>query len=121
MTVNLPKETTEEIVAKVYETGWCSGCKGVTVYRDGSRSGVLVGTDDKKEEIYEINVPKCPKRLKAEIHRFQNNLEKWIAVVGLKDNRPYEIFTGKLENGLVNLPASLKSVRSLKTLLKLRR
>lgn len=108
VTVNLPKETTEEIVAKVYETGWKSGCKGLTIYRDGSRSGVLV-TNDKKEDIpTEIHIPKRPKKLKADIYRFQNNLEKWIAVVGLRDGRPYEIFTGKLENGLAYLPSSVK-------------
>jgi ribonucleotide reductase alpha subunit len=114
VTVNLPKEATEELVAKVYETGWKSGCKGITVYRDGSRSGVLVGVDEKKNEPYEINVPKRPKRLKGEIHRFQNNLEKWIAVVGMKDGRPYEIFTGKLENGLAYLPTNIKECEVVK-------
>jgi ribonucleoside-diphosphate reductase alpha chain len=114
VTVNLPKEATEELVAKVYETGWKSGCKGITVYRDGSRSGVLIGADEKKNEPYEINVPKRPKRLKGEIHRFQNNLEKWIAVVGIKDGRPYEIFTGKLENGLAYLPVNIKECEVVK-------
>ena len=115
VTVNLPKDTTEEIVSKVYETGWRSGCKGITVYRDGSRSGVLVGVEDKKtEEPTEVHAPKRPKRLKGEIHRFQNNLEKWIAVVGMKDGRPYEIFTGKFENGLSNLPNSLKECEVVK-------
>jgi len=112
VTVNLPKETTEDIVSKVYETGWRSGCKGITVYRDGSRSGVLISESEKKDkvgsELYENHAPKRPKRLKGEIHRFQNNSEKWIAVVGLLKGRPYEIFTGKLENGLSNLPLSIK-------------
>jgi len=116
VTVNLPKDTTEEIVSKVYETGWRSGCKGITVYRDGSRSGVLVGMEEKKLEFNETHAPKRPKRLKAEIHRFQNNLEKWIAVVGIRDGKPYEIFTGKLENGLSNLPANVKDCEVVKNI-----
>lgn len=109
VTVNLPEDVSEEVVAKVYETGWKSGCKGITVYRDGSRSGVLISNDGKEElSLKDTHAPKRPKRLKGEIHRFQNNLEKWIAVVGLKDGRPYEIFTGRLENGLSSLPASIK-------------
>ena len=115
VTVNLPKDATEELVAKVYETAWRSGCKGCTVYRDESRSGVLVADNDKKEEkLKENNAPKRPKRLKGEIHRFQNNLEKWIAVVGMKDGRPYEIFTGKLENGLSYLPNNVKECEVVK-------
>jgi len=118
VTVNLPSDIDEETVAKVYETGWRSGCKGITVYRDGSRSGVLVSQKEKKEEILpeEIHAPKRPKRLKGEIHRFQNNLEKWIAVVGIKDDRPYEIFTGKYENGLSELPTSLKECEVVKNI-----
>ena len=108
VTVNLPEDTTEDIVGKVYETGWSSGCKGITVYRDGSRSGVLIGNITKKEELHDTHAPRRPKRLTGEIHRFQNNLEKWIAVVGIKDGRPYEIFTGRLENGLSELPMSVK-------------
>ena len=119
VTVNLPKETTEEVVSKVYETGWRSGCKGITVYRDGSRSGVVVGVEEKKkEEPTEIHVPKRPKRLKADIHHFQNNLEKWIAVVGIRDGRPYEIFTGKFENGLSQLPNSLKECEVIKNIVE---
>ncbi|MFA5207293.1 MAG: adenosylcobalamin-dependent ribonucleoside-diphosphate reductase [Candidatus Paceibacterota bacterium] len=118
VTVNLPKDITEEMVAKVYETGWKSGCKGITVYRDGSRSGVLVADDSKKDaEFHENHAPKRPKRLKGEIHRFQNNLEKWIAVVGMKDGRPYEIFTGKLENGLSKLPPHVKECEVVKNLI----
>ena len=115
VTVNLPKDVSEETVAKVYETGWKSGCKGITVYRDESRSGVLI-TDkkDKESEFQETHAPKRPKRLKGEIHRFQNNLEKWIAVVGLRDGRPYEIFTGKLENGLSYLPNNVKDCEVVK-------
>jgi len=123
VTVNLPETVSEEIVAKVYEAGWRSGCKGMTVYRDGSRSGVLVGMDEKKETVApealkETHAPKRPKRLKGEIHRFQNALEKWIAVVGLKDGRPYEIFTGKLTNGLSKLPPTIKDCEIVKNIIE---
>jgi len=116
VTVNLPEDIDEETVAKVYEAGWRSGCKGITVYRDGSRSGVLVSNEKKEEKFEEVHAPKRPKRLKGEIHRFQNNLEKWIAVVGLKDGKPYEIFTGKLENGLANLPTNIKECEVVKSI-----
>lgn len=99
VTVNLPNEITQEMVGQVYETGWRSGCKGITVYRDGSRSGVLVSEETKKEEekkkIFEDNhAPKRPKFLDAQVHRFMNKGERWIAFVGLLEGRPYEIFTG---------------------------
>lgn len=118
VTVNLPNDISEEMVAKVYETAWKSGCKGCTVYRDGSRAGVLV-TEEKKtkeNEFHDTHAPKRPKRLKGEIHRFQNNLEKWVAVVGLKDGRPYEIFTGKNENGLAYLPNNIKECEVVKNI-----
>jgi ribonucleoside-diphosphate reductase alpha chain len=120
VTINLPKDVTEELVAKVYETGWKSGCKGMTIYRDGSRSGVLIADESKKEvvEFRENNAPKRPKRLKGEIHRFQNNLEKWIAVVGMKDGRPYELFTGVNANGLSKLPSTLKECEVVKNIIE---
>jgi ribonucleoside-diphosphate reductase alpha chain len=119
VTVNLPKDVTEETVSKVYETAWKTGCKGCTVYRDGSRSGVLLAeTDRKDEKFHEVHAPKRPKRLKGEIHRFQNALEKWIAVVGIKDGRPYEIFTGKLENGLSKLPPTVKDCEVVKNIIE---
>ena len=99
VTVNIPNDVTEELVGKIYQTAWESGCKGVTVYRDGSRSGVLVN-DNKKEsenEFKETTAPKRPKVLEANIVRFNNNSEKWVAVVGTLNERPYEIFTGKAE------------------------
>lgn len=118
VTVNLPNDISEEMVAKVYETGWRVGCKGITVYRDGSRSGVLVSKDSKEEKekkmFQDNHAPKRPKRLKGDVIRFQNNLEKWIAVVGLLDGRPYEIFTGKLENGLSRLPHHVKECEVVK-------
>lgn len=120
VTVNLPEEATEELVRQVYETGWSVGCKGLTVYREGSRSGVLISNTEKKKEIIpeEVHAAKRPKRLKGEIHRFQNNLEKWIAVVGIKDGKPYEIFTGKFENGLSNLPSTLKECEVVKNIIE---
>jgi len=120
VTVNLPNDISEEMVAKVYETAWISGCKGCTIYREGSRNGVLVSDENKNAnenneyKNQDIHVPKRPKRLKGEIYRFQNNLERWIAVVGLRDGRPYEIFTGKLENGLSNLPNNVKDCEIVK-------
>ncbi|MFA5781254.1 MAG: adenosylcobalamin-dependent ribonucleoside-diphosphate reductase [Bacteroidales bacterium] len=100
VTVNIPNEVKEDLVATIYKTAWESGCKGVTVYREGSRSGVMI-SDKKKEdsaEFKETNAPARPKRLDAEIVRFQNDYEKWVAVVGLFNGRPYEIFTGKAED-----------------------
>jgi len=121
VTVNLPENVTEEMVSQVYESGWRSGCKGITVYREGSRSGVLISDNDKKniETIRDNHAPKRPKRLKAEIHRFQNALEKWIAVVGIKDGRPYEIFTGKFENGLSYLPNNVKECEVVKNIFEI--
>ncbi len=95
VTINLPADIKEELVGKLYIEAWKSGCKGVTVYRDGSRSGVLISNTEQEESEDSTGFPtKRPKTLKAEILRFQNNKEKWIAFVGLLDNRPYEIFTG---------------------------
>ncbi|MBN2173507.1 MAG: adenosylcobalamin-dependent ribonucleoside-diphosphate reductase [Bacteroidales bacterium] len=100
VTVNLPKDATEDLVSKVYMTAWESGCKGMTIYRDGSRDGVLISNENKAEEktvFKETKAPKRPRNLDAEIVRFQNDYEKWIAVVGLMDKKPYEIFTGKAD------------------------
>jgi ribonucleoside-diphosphate reductase alpha chain len=96
VTINMPEDATEELVGQLYMEAWKSGCKGVTVYREGSRSGVLI-SDKKKEPEENNNSPfptKRPESLEAEIVRFQNNREKWIAFIGLIDGRPYEIFTG---------------------------
>ena len=94
VTINLPNEVNEELVGQLYVEAWKSGCKGVTVYRDGSRAGVLLANTDKKKEESSRFPTKRPQILEADVVRFQNNKEKWIAFVGLLDGRPYEIFTG---------------------------
>ncbi len=108
VTVNVPNDCTEEMVSKIYLTGWETGCKGITVYRDGSRSGVLISNDEKKEDntpvsFAETQAPKRPKTLEAEIVKFNNNAEKWIAIIGLYEGRPYEIFTGRAEDSFAIL------------------
>jgi len=98
VTINLPNDVDEELVGKLYLEAWEAGCKGVTVYRDGSRSGVLISNDEKKEEEETDTLTpfptKRPQILEADIVRFQNNKEKWIAFIGLIGGKPYEIFTG---------------------------
>ncbi len=108
VTINLPEEATEELVNKLYFTAWESGCKGVTVYREGSRSGVLISTKDKKKD--GVFPTKRPEILDADIVRLQNNKEKWIAFIGLIEGKPYEIFTGLAddEDGLL-LPRSVQN------------
>lgn len=107
VTVNIPKETSKEIVREIYETAWKSGCKGCTIYRDGSRHGVLVSNDEQSHPQFgETKAPKRPKKLDAEIVRFKNNKEDWVAVVGMYEGRPYEIFTGRASNFL--LPATVE-------------
>ena len=104
VTVNLPNKVTEELVSEVYRTAWESGCKGVTVYRDGSRAGVLV--EKKKQADNNGYKPplKRPIELSADIVRFKNGEENWIAFVGIYNGRPYEIFTGKLEEDAMFIP-----------------
>lgn len=100
VTVNLPKDATEDLVSKVYLTAWESGCKGMTIYRDGSRAGVLISNEEAVEEnteFHETKAPARPQKLEADIVRFQNDYEKWVAVIGLLNNKPYEVFTGKAE------------------------
>ncbi|MGO1751122.1 MULTISPECIES: adenosylcobalamin-dependent ribonucleoside-diphosphate reductase [Psychroflexus] len=105
VTINLPNDVSEELVGQLYLEAWQSGCKGVTVYRDGSRSGVLISNEEKEEESESLTTfPTIrPEVLTAEIVRFQNNKEKWIAVVGTINDKPYEIFTGLAddEDGIV--------------------
>ena len=101
VTINLPSDATEELINNLYMEAWRCGCKGCTVYRDGSRAGVLVSLDKKKKSTPEPqshadhpHVAKRPNELEADVVRFQNNKEKWIAFIGLREGRPYEIFTG---------------------------
>ncbi|MDD6100872.1 MAG: adenosylcobalamin-dependent ribonucleoside-diphosphate reductase [bacterium] len=101
VTINLPSDVSEDLVNQLYVEAWKCGCKGCTVYRDGSRSGVLISADNKKKKKEDCNcmqapiiVAKRPRELDADVVRFQNNREKWIAFVGLLNGRPYEIFTG---------------------------
>jgi ribonucleoside-diphosphate reductase alpha chain len=107
VTVNVPEEATEDLVSKVYMTAWESGCKGMTIYRDGSRSGVLLKDEKKKEPVaedlqfHETSAPKRPRVLDAEVLHFQNDRQKWVAVIGLLDGRPYEIFTGEADGFFV--------------------
>lgn len=101
VTVNVPQNVEESMIGEIYEEAWRSGCKGITVYREGSRSGVLVSNDKKKDDdndFRETKAPSRPAKLEANILRFQNNKEKWVAIVGLYKDRPYEVFTGKAED-----------------------
>lgn len=112
VTVNIPEDTTVQKVAEIYQTGWEVGCKGVTVYREGSRSGVLVA-DEKNDDIEQLFIgetqaPKRPKSLNGVVVRFNNNSERWIAVVGLINDRPYEVFTGRAEDSF-HLPDSVET------------
>ncbi len=101
VTVNIPSEVTEELVSEIYKTAWKSGCKGMTIYRENSRTGVLISNEEKKaendDEFKETKAPQRPKIMEADIVRFQNDYEKWISVIGKYENKPYEIFTGKAE------------------------
>lgn len=132
VTINLPNDVSEELVGQLYEEAWKCGCKGATVYRDGSRAGVLVAIQEEKEEKKEDDEEKdekeirvCydikeeplvrPKELVCDIVRFQNNRDKWIAFVGLKDGKPYEIFTGIADDddGIM-LPKSVTNGKIIK-------
>ncbi|MBI4646347.1 MAG: adenosylcobalamin-dependent ribonucleoside-diphosphate reductase [Bacteroidia bacterium] len=115
VTVNLPKDITEEKVSEVYRTAWEHGCKGVTVYREGSRTGVLISKDKRTgAKPITTDAPKRPKMLEADVIRFQNNNEKWIAFVGLLDGVPYEIFTGIEDDDIFYIPKTLKKVKIIK-------
>lgn len=114
VTVNVPEDVNEELIGEIYQEAWRSGCKGMTVYRDGSRSGVLVKDTDNEEQsqFKETQAPSRPDKLDADIVRFQNNHEKWVAVVGVLEGRPYEIFSGKAED--FPLPANLEKAQIIK-------
>ena len=129
VTVNLPSDVDEALVDRLYKEAWKSGCKGCTIYRDGSRSGVLVSTqktDKKSKEAEASAIPQCqppqvterrPEVLECDVVRFQNNKEKWVAFVGLLDGQPYEIFTGLQDDdeGIV-LPKTVTKGRIIKTI-----
>ena len=123
VTINLPNSVNEDLVNQLYVEAWRCGCKGCTVYRDGSRSGVLLATDSKKKKKENnqcmqppIIVAKRPRELDADVVKFQNNREKWIAFVGLLNGRPYEIFTGLAddEEGLI-LPKNVSKGTIIKS------
>ncbi|MDD5788423.1 MAG: adenosylcobalamin-dependent ribonucleoside-diphosphate reductase [Bacteroidales bacterium] len=126
VTINLPNNVDEALVNRLYVEAWKSGCKGCTVYRDGSRSGVMISVDKKKKKEGEAAKPAAPCRhpevtevrprvLECDVVRFQNNKEKWVAFVGLLDGYPYEIFTGLQddEEGIV-LPKTVTKGKIIK-------
>jgi ribonucleoside-diphosphate reductase alpha chain len=110
VTINLPADAREELVSELYLTAWKSGCKGATVYRDGSRTGVLIAgkTEVRPER------PKRPKVLDCDVIRFNINEEKWVAFVGLKESRPYEIFTGIADEEIFPIPKSIVKGKIIK-------
>ncbi len=110
VTINLPADAKEELVSELYLTAWKSGCKGATVYRDGSRNGVLIAgkTEVRPER------PRRPKVLDCDVIRFNINEEKWIAFVGLKESRPYEIFTGIADEEIFPIPKSIVKGKIIK-------
>jgi ribonucleoside-diphosphate reductase alpha chain len=121
VTINLPADADEELVGKLYFEAWKSGCKGVTVYRDGSRSGVLISNKkeegDDEERIDTVFPTKRPIELEADVVRFQNSKDKWVAFIGTIDGRPYEIFTGLSddEDGIL-LPRSVQNGKIIKSI-----
>ena len=125
VTVNLPSNVDEELVNKLYVEAWKSGCKGCTIYRDGSRAGVMISVSGKDKKAEEKTAPcqhpevteRRPDVLECDVVRFQNNKEKWVAFVGLLDGRPYEIFTGLQddEEGII-LPKTISKGRIIKAL-----
>lgn len=118
-TINLPNDVSVDKVGEIYLKSWEMGLKGITVYRDGSRSGVLVANETKKEAvaagIYENNAPKRPKGLDCDVIRFTNKGEKWIGFVGLFEGRPYEVFTGKADDMKIPYYVEVGKIRKTKT------
>ena len=119
VTINLPNDVDEDLVNRLYVEAWKSGCKGCTVYRDGSRSGIMLSAKKEKKKVEVVNHPEVvevrPEELKCDVVRFQNNKEKWVAFVGLLDGYPYEIFTGLQDDdeGIV-LPKSVTQGKIIK-------
>ncbi len=113
VTINIPRDVSEELVSELYMTAWQSGCKGCTIYREGSRAGVLVANNNDKDEDIATKY-KRPRVLDAEIIRFKNNEEQWIAFVGFKDCKPYEIFTGIEDEEIFPIPKSITRGKIIK-------
>ena len=110
VTINLPEDVSEDTISDLFMEAWRVGCKGITVYRDKSRSGVLISTPSEENKINvfkENHAPKRPKILPCDIMRFVNKGEKWIGILGLLDNKPYEVFTGPVE--ALTIPTYLTS------------
>jgi ribonucleoside-diphosphate reductase alpha chain len=101
-TVNIPKEATEQLVGQIYMTAWESKCKGITIYRESSRDGILISTS-KNKKIQNIR----PDSIDAKVVRFMNGNEKWIAFIGMMNDRPYEIFSGLMDDDIKHLPKSI--------------
>ncbi len=115
VTVNLPTEVTEDLVGDIYIEAWKSGCKGVTVYREGSRSGVLLSNKKEQKTPARDEQLKRPKELEADVVRFMNNNEKWVAFVGLLNNTPYEIFTGMEDDEVLPIPKAVHKGKIIKS------
>jgi ribonucleoside-diphosphate reductase alpha chain len=117
VTINLPEEVSEDMVAQLYITAWKSGCKGITVYREGSREGILVSA---KKDTPAADTTPSPRRrpasLDAEVIRFKNNREDWIAFIGLYEGRPYEIFTGITADDVLVIPKAITKGKILKVM-----
>ncbi len=131
VTINLPSDVSQDLVGKLYTEAWKNGCKGVTVYREGSRSGVLVSTEkkekkEKKKEKVEATQlldkkqfsAKRPKIIEADVVHFKNNNEEWIAFIGIVNGNPYEIFTGKVDDDVLLIPKSIKSGYIIKSVVE---
>ena len=110
----MPENVSEEVVEECYLEAWKSGCKGITVYREGSRAGVLISDDKNDKQAKQMLELKRPKVLEADIVRFRNDDEEWIAFVGLLNRMPYEIFTGRVEEDTLNIPKTIENGRIIK-------
>ncbi len=116
VTINMPEDAKEDLVGKLYVSAWENGCKGATVYREGSRAGVLIS--NKKEKAEPEAPKKRPEVLEADVVRFMNNDEKWIAFVGKLDGKPYEIFTGKEDDDVLPVPKTIRKGTIIKRVLE---